>query len=255
MAGDFRPVDHSRPFLEDIRERAQRFHPYPQKLVEQFEELDRALFVPEELREQFIGDVYTNKGCAGLLSQPWVIFKMVAFLYLKGHEVVYEGGTGTGYQTAILARLCKHVYSVEMNPERVAFAKDRLEKLGITNVTIVIGDAAAGLPEYGPYDRMIFGCAFSQSQVDKHLLRQMADKQSRLIAPTGTYQQERVVGDLLQVDKRQGQVTQQVLNAFAGTLYFVPLVSPRPIGWTWQKDRFVPSDQIHKRKWLFWRAS
>nr|BBH91752.1 protein-L-isoaspartate O-methyltransferase [Thermosporothrix sp. COM3] len=251
---DFVPIDHTRPFMDIIRERAQRIHPYPEKLVTLFESIDRAHFVPEELRD-FLPDVHTNKGCAGLLSQPLVIFKMVAFLYLKGNEIVFEGGTGTGYQTAILARMCKHVYSVERDPKRVTFAKDRLEKLGIENVTILEGDAAEGLPQYAPFDRMIFGCAFSQDHIEQDLLNQIAEK-SRLLAPTGVYDDGRVYGDLLRVDKKQGRVAQKVLDTFAHTLYFVPLVSPRPVGWTWQKDRYVPSSQASQRKWWqFWRVS
>ncbi|WP_111326795.1 hypothetical protein [Thermosporothrix hazakensis] len=57
------------------------------------------------------------------------------------------------------------------------------------------------------------------------------------------------------VEKRRGEVKQEVINAFANTLYFVPLVSPCPVGWTWQKDRSVPSSQARQRKWWqFWQA-
>ena len=89
MMTNFRPVDHTRPFLDIVREFAQQFKPYPEKLVKLFEEIDRAHFVPEELSD-FLPDVSTNKGRAGLLSQPGVIFKMVALLFLKGHEVVCQ---------------------------------------------------------------------------------------------------------------------------------------------------------------------
>lgn len=255
MPDGFHVTDHSRPFIDIVKERATRFHPYPEKLVRLFEEIDRGHFIPPHL-EHIRDRISTNSGWNGLLSQPGVIFKMCALLYLKGYETIFEGGTGVGYQTAILARMCRHVYSVEMDAGRVAFAKDRLAKLGIENVTIVQGDAAAGLPQYAPFDRMIFGCAFSQPQVDETLLSQMAERQSRLLAPAGVYQDERVYGDLLQVDKREGRVEQKMLDAFAGTLYFVPLISPKPYGWTWVKDRFVPSSQVHQRKWWqIWRAS
>nr|BBH90103.1 protein-L-isoaspartate O-methyltransferase [Thermosporothrix sp. COM3]BBH90168.1 protein-L-isoaspartate O-methyltransferase [Thermosporothrix sp. COM3]BBH90233.1 protein-L-isoaspartate O-methyltransferase [Thermosporothrix sp. COM3] len=255
MPPQFIRIDHDRPFLDIIKESAKQFHPYPEKLVKLFEEIDRAHFVPEELSD-FLPYVYTDRGRAGLLSQPWVIFRMCALLFLTGKETVFEGGTGTGYQTAIMARLCKHVYSVERDPKRVEFAKDRLAKLGIENVTIMQGDAAEGLPHSAPFDRMIFGCAFSQDHVEQDLLDQMAEQQSRLIAPTGQYRDGRVYGDILRVEKRRGEVKQEVINAFANTLYFVPLVSPRPVGWTWQKDRYVPSSQVHQRKWWqFWRVS
>lgn len=234
-------IDHSRPYMEIIKDLAQNFHEYPQRVVEQFERLDRALFVPEELRERFLDRVHTDAGCAGLLSEPGVIFDMVAYLYLKGDEVVFEGGTGVGYQTAILARLARHVVTVELNRERMKAAKARLDKLGINNVTFLYGDAAYGAPQFGPYDRMIFGAA-SSGLVDQFLIDQMAPR-CRLLIPTGAYDPERrmVVGDLLQVDKRNGSVVQRINPNYGGTLAFVPLVSPRPIGWTHTNTGYVPS--------------
>lgn len=234
-------IDHTRPFLAIIRERAQRFHPYPQSLVEQFETIARAFFIPDALRETFLDRVHTDEGCAGLLSQPGVIFEMVASLFLKGQEKVFEGGTGTGYQTAILARLAKHVYTVELDRSRFEAAKERLASLGINNVTLVHGDAAEGLPQYAPFDRMIFGAAI-HDEIDEYLTQQMAPR-SRLVVPTGTYDHEmgRVVGDLLQVDKRDGKVTQKINPVYNGTLFFVPLVSPRRIGWTRWRDSYLPS--------------
>lgn len=143
--------------------------------------------------------------------------------------------------------MCKHVYSVEVDPERVAFARERLAQLGIENVTIVQGDAAAGLPEHAPFDRMIYGCAI-HDQVDQHLIDQLAEN-GGMFVPTGTFNPERrvVVGDLLSVRKRNGEVTQQVKNTFGGTLYFVPLISRRPIGWMPTADGgVVPTSSIAK---------
>jgi protein-L-isoaspartate(D-aspartate) O-methyltransferase len=234
-------LDPTRPFLEVIKERAEHFHPYPQRLVEQFESIPRALFVPEALKERFLDRVHTDDGCAGLLSQPSLIFDMIAFLFLKGKERIFEGGTGTGYQTAILANLCQHVYTVERNRKRLEASKERLATLGISNVTFVHGDAADGLPQYAPFDRMIFGAAI-HGEVEQHLLDQMASL-CRLIVPTGTYDPKmgRVMGDFLQVDKRDGQVTQKINPICNGTLFFVPLVSPHGMGWTLVNGDYVPS--------------
>jgi protein-L-isoaspartate(D-aspartate) O-methyltransferase len=244
-------IDHTRPFLEIIKERAQRFHPYPQHLVEQFETLPREAFVPEALRATFLDRVHTDAGCAGLLSQPNVIFFMVAYLFLKGNERIFEGGTGTGYQTAILANLCKHVYTVERDRKRLEAAKERLANLGISNVTFVHGDAADGLPQYAPFDRMIFGAAI-HGEVEPHLLDQMAPL-CRLVVPTGSYDRERrrVVGDLLQVDKKDGQVTQKINPIFNGTLFFVPLVSSHGMGWTLVKGDYVPSTLTQQKRRRF----
>src|SRR5579859_723177 len=206
MMRDIQPevqdTDHSRPFLDIIRERAGQFRSYPHRHVEQFETIPRELFVPESLRDAFLERVQTNAGCAGLLSQPGVIFAMVAALHLNGNETVFEGGTGTGYQTAILARLVSHIYTVERDLSRLEEAKARLAHLGITNVTFVHGDAADGLPEAAPFDRMIFGASI-HGLVDQHLIDQMASPRSRLVVPTGTYDahERMVVGDLLICDK------------------------------------------------------
>jgi protein-L-isoaspartate(D-aspartate) O-methyltransferase len=246
--------DPTRPFLEVIAEQAQGFHPYPQRLVEQFETIPRALFVPEVWRTVFLDRVHLDVGYGGLLSQPGLIFDMVACLHLKGNETVFEGGTGTGYQTAILAHMCSHVYTIERDRTRLEDAQERLAQFGITNVTFVHGDAAEGLPQYAPFDRMIFGAAI-HGEVDQHLTEQMATR-SRLIVPSGTYDQERgmIVGDLLLCDKKAGEVTQKINPIFNGTLSFVPLISPRPIGWTALKAGYVPSGQHpERRRWsLAW---
>jgi protein-L-isoaspartate(D-aspartate) O-methyltransferase len=247
-------LDHSKPFLEIIDELAQRVKPYPQRLVEQFETLPRELFVPELFREEFGDRVQSDAGYGGLLSQPSVIFCMLAALFLKGSECVFEAGTGTGYQTAILAHLASHVYTVERDRSRLEAAQERLAHLAITNVTFVHGDAAYGLPQYAPFDRMIFGAAI-HATVDKHLIDQMATR-SRLIVPTGIYDHERgmITGDLLQCDKKDGKVTQKINPIFHGTLSFVPLVSPRPIGWTVCKDGYTPTREHleRTRRRLLW---
>jgi protein-L-isoaspartate(D-aspartate) O-methyltransferase len=238
-------IDHTRPFLEIIKERAQRFHPYPQRLVELFETVPRAFFVPDELQE-FLEQVETDEGCGGLLSQPGVIFSMVAYLFLKGTEQVLEGGTGTGYQTALLARLAKHVVTVEVDRERMGAAKARLDSLGITNVTFIHGDAAYGAPQFAPFNRMIFGAAIHGETIDRHLVDQMAPK-SRLLVPTGKYDDGRrtVVGDLLQCDKNaDGRIVQKMYPVYGGTLSFVPLISARSIGWTVLKGTCVPSTPL-----------
>jgi protein-L-isoaspartate(D-aspartate) O-methyltransferase len=231
-------IDPTQPFLKVIEERAQRFHPYPQRLLEQFRTIPRRMFVPDEFLDRVDQDV----GYQQLLTQPSVMFYMLGYLFLKGNERIFEGGTGTGYQTAILARLAKHVYTVELDKERLEAARERLARLGITNVTFVHGDAAEGLPQYAPFDRMIFGAAI-HGKIDQSLTNQMAPR-SRLLAPTGEYipQQSRVVGDLLVCNKdAQGIVKQEINPIFNGTLFFAPLISRRSIGWTALKDGYVPS--------------
>jgi protein-L-isoaspartate(D-aspartate) O-methyltransferase len=179
---------------------------------------------------------------------------MLIALHLEGPERVFEAGTGTGYQTAIMARLSSHVYTVERDYQRIQEAKARLERLGITNVTFIHGDAAYGLPQHAPFDRLIFGCAI-HGYVDQHLIDQMAAPRSRLIAPGGTFDHKEgmIIGDLLICDKRGEEVTQKVTTAFRGTLSFVPLLSSRSIGWTARPDGYFPSSQLSKRRIFPWQ--
>lgn len=237
-------LDYTKPFLDVIHELAQKVKSDPHSIVEQFETLSREDFLPDIYREAFCSRIQQDEGYAGLLSQPSVIFCMLVALSLKGSENVFEGGTGTGYQTAILARLCAHVYTVERDRSRVAEAKKRLDSLGITNVTFIHGDAAYGAPPFAPFDRMIFGAAVHDG-VDQHLIDQMAT-QCRLIIPIGKYDHERgtIVGDLLQCDKKNGVTTQKILPVFHGTLFFTPLISPRRIGWTALPNGYVPSTPL-----------
>lgn len=244
-------LDYTRPFLEVIHELASTIQPYPQRLVDAFEQIPRADFLPEEYREAFGNRIHNDEGYAGLLSQPSVIFCMLAALSLKGREKVFEGGTGTGYQTALLAQLSDHVYSVEIDQARMEAARARLAHLGISNVTLIHGDAAIGLPQYAPFDRMIFGAAI-HGEVDQLLIKQMAAR-CRLVIPTGEYDPEkkRIVGDLLQCDQKNGTITQKINPVFHGSLFFAPLVTPRSIGWSQVDDAYLPSMPISRKRWRF----
>ena len=93
------------------------------------------------------------------ISQPLMVATMTQALQLRGEERVLEIGTGSGYQTAILARLAGHVYSVERIQQLACTAFKRVSKLGVGNVTIYVGDGSLGWPEQAPYDRIIVTAA------------------------------------------------------------------------------------------------
>ena len=93
------------------------------------------------------------------ISQPLMVATMTQALQLRGEERVLEIGTGSGYQTAILARLAGHVYSVERIQQLACTALKRVSKLGVGNVTIYIGDGSPGWPEQAPYDRILVTAA------------------------------------------------------------------------------------------------
>jgi len=93
------------------------------------------------------------------ISQPLMVATMTQALQLRGDERVLEIGTGSGYQTALLARLAGHVYSVERIQQLACEAVKRVSKLGLENVTIYIGDGSLGWPQQAPYDRIIVTAA------------------------------------------------------------------------------------------------
>ena len=93
------------------------------------------------------------------ISQPLMVATMTQALQLRGDERVLEISTGSGYQTALLARLARHVYSVERIQQLACQAVKRMSKLGLENVTIYIGDGSLGWPQQAPYDRIIVTAA------------------------------------------------------------------------------------------------
>lgn len=105
------------------------------------------------------------------ISQPLMVATMTQALQLRGEERVLEIGTGSGYQTAILARLAGHVYSVERIQQLACGALKRMSKLGRENVTIYVGDGSLGWPDQAPYDRIIVTAA--APEVPAHLFTQL----------------------------------------------------------------------------------
>ena len=125
----------------------------------------RVLSVMLEIpREKFVlkrdlNDAYADSplgiDCNQTISQPYMVALMTECLNLMGDEKVLEIGTGSGYQTAILARLCKEVYSIERHSLLAEQAQARLKEMGFENVKIMVGDGTCGWKEYAPYEGII----------------------------------------------------------------------------------------------------
>jgi len=146
-------------------------------------ELPRALFVPAPLRDEADADRPLPIGCGQTISQPFVVAYMTERLALRGFERVLEVGTGSGYQTAVLARLAAEVYSIEIVLELAARARAILEdEIGLTNVHLRTGDGAEGWPEAAPFDRIVVTAA--APEVPPALVAQLAPG-GRMILPVG----------------------------------------------------------------------
>ncbi len=144
----------------------------------------RHLFVDETLQEKAYGDFPLPIGAGQTISQPYMVARMTESLHLQGHERVLEVGTGSGYQTAILAELAAHVYTVERLPELSSRAHATLTFLGYTNVSVRVGDGTLGWEEEAPFDAILVTAA--SPGIPPPLSAQLAEK-GRLVIPLGRF--------------------------------------------------------------------
>jgi len=155
-------------------------------------EVPRHLFVPEALRRSAYEDHPLPIGHGQTISQPYIVAAMTEMLDPKPEHRVLEIGTGSGYQAAVLARLVRHVYTIEIVEPLGRQAQERLAALGYRNVTVRIGDGYEGWPEEAPFDRIMLTAA--PPDVPQKLIEQLRNG-GRLVAPVGTGWQELVVID------------------------------------------------------------
>ncbi|MBI4354013.1 MAG: protein-L-isoaspartate(D-aspartate) O-methyltransferase [Candidatus Omnitrophica bacterium] len=152
------------------------------RLLCAFLKIPRHLFVPPAFHHEAYADHPIPIGAGQTISQPYIAALMTQVLRLQGHERVLEIGTGSGYQTAVLAELCLEVYSVECLPELADQAKRRLETLGCLNVHARVANGSPGWEERAPYDGIMVAAA--APRVPPPLLDQLADF-GRLVIPLG----------------------------------------------------------------------
>lgn len=152
------------------------------RVLEVFYKVPRHRFVPQEVINTAYADFPLPIGNAQTISQPYIVALMTESLDLSGNEKVLEIGTGSGYQTAILAELGKEIYSVERFDDLSEKAKRLLEELGYTNIKVRVGDGTLGWQEAAPFDRIIITAA--TSIVPLPLIEQLKEE-GKLILPLG----------------------------------------------------------------------
>jgi protein-L-isoaspartate(D-aspartate) O-methyltransferase len=138
--------------------------------------------VPDLFRERSFEDSALPIACGQTISQPFIVGLMTQALRLEPRSRVLEIGTGSGYQTAVLARLARFVYSIERYRTLLAEAEERIKTLGLVNVFTRFGDGGEGWPEQAPFDRILVTAAASDEP--KVLLRQLKPN-GVLVAPIG----------------------------------------------------------------------
>src|SRR5438552_12066867 len=155
-----------------------------QAILRTMEEVPREMFVTPADRSHAYRDSALGIACGQTISQPFVVAYMTEQLQLQKHHRVLEIGTGSGYQAAILSRLCGHVLTVERYRTLAESARARLEKLGCDNVEVMFGDGFEIPASAGKFDRIIVTAAMEQIPES---LTQRLEPAGVLIAPVGPH--------------------------------------------------------------------
>jgi protein-L-isoaspartate(D-aspartate) O-methyltransferase len=187
-------------------------------------EVPRHLFVRDHLKTQAYGDHALPIGEAQTISQPYVVARMTEMLDVGPEHKVLEIGTGTGYQTAILARLARWVYSLERISELAHQAIRRMRQLGIVNVKIQAFDGTVGWSEVAPFDRILVTAGAPTAP--RPLLDQLAPR-GKLLVPEGDRHSQRLV--------LYEKIASRVRRLEGEGVAFVPLVGRH--GWEVEKPK------------------
>jgi len=180
--------------------------------------LPRHQFIPQALGEAAYADYPLPIGEGQTISQPYIVALMTQALSLTGKEKVLEIGTGSGYQTAILAELAETVFTIERSSFLAHVAQERLRNMGYHNIHFAVGDGTLGLPEKAPFDRIL--ATGSLPHIPQGLIDQLTED-GILVLPVGN----RLLQNLLRVKRSGPTHTQQDL----GGCRFVPLIGEE--GW------------------------
>jgi protein-L-isoaspartate(D-aspartate) O-methyltransferase len=150
----------------------------------------RHLFVSPHLHNQAYADFALPIGWDQTISQPWVVARMTELMEIEADHTVLEVGTGSGYQTAVLARLARWVTSLERIPELARQAIERMRRLDVVNVKIVAFDGSSGWSQGAPYDRILVTAGAPVAP--QPLLEQLAEG-GRLLVPEGDRETQRLM--------------------------------------------------------------
>jgi protein-L-isoaspartate(D-aspartate) O-methyltransferase len=184
-----------------------------------FDQTPRHLFVPSGVRHRAYEDSALPIGNGQTISQPSVHARYLQELQLTGRERVLEVGTGSGYQTVLLSHLAEQVFSIERVPVLLDRARDIIQKLGVRNVSLLMGDGTLGWRDYGPYDAILVSAA--APRVPSPLAEQLAEG-GKILIPLGSREEQ-----VLTVCTRRGT---ELDRRDIAPVRFVPLLGAH--GWS-----------------------
>jgi protein-L-isoaspartate(D-aspartate) O-methyltransferase len=193
-----------------------------ERVLEAMARVPRHEFVAEEYREQAYEDHPVPIGEGQTLSQPYIVAIMLEALALQSSDKVLEVGTGSGYQTALLAELAREVYSIERHAALAQSAENVLHQLGYRDVKVMVGDGSQGWADESPFDAIIVSAA--APRIPPALFEQLREA-GRMIVPVGPAHAQ----ELQLVRKVDGRA---VVTSLEGCR-FVPLIGGQgyPDGW------------------------
>ena len=187
-------------------------------VLEAMSRVPRHLFAQESLRHRAYGDYPLPIGENQTLSQPYIVASMTAALSLKGEERVLEIGTGSGYQTAVVAELARQVFTIERLNNLSRKAQKILEGLNYMNIVFKMFDGTYGWPDQALFDAILVTA--SAKEIPESLIKQLGEG-GRLVAPTGDADEQKLVV----LTKNGSRVSRREL----GACKFVPLIGK--YGW------------------------
>lgn len=203
-------IDRQRMVEIQLRDRGIR----DQRLLDAMATVPRHEFVEARYLDQAYADRPLPIGAGQTISQPYIVALMLELLHLGPTSKVLEIGTGSGYQTALLAKLAGRVYSMERHSELAQQAAESLSRLGLTNISVVTGDGSCGLAEHAPYEAIVVAAA--AAEVPPALFEQL-NEGGRMIIPVGPPEAQ----ELQFVRKLGGKALTTVMEGCR----FVPLIS------------------------------
>lgn len=184
-----------------------------QRVLDAVRRVKRHLFVDQKYWDRAYDDTPLAIPCSQTISQPYMVALMTQLIQPSPDKTVLEIGTGSGYQTAILAETCRWVFSVERHPELASQTELLLRQLGYHNIEINVGDGSLGWPEKAPFDAIIVTAA--APEIPERLVEQLVDK-GKLVIPVGSqYRQQ------LQLVLKRGD--SYITKTICGCV-FVPLI-------------------------------
>ena len=210
-----------------------------ERVLGALERIPRERFVPTTFQEHAYDNTALPIGHGQTVSQPLIVAMMTAALDLNHRSKVLEIGTGSGYQTAVLARLARRVYSIERHPALLSDAEARLKELRVRNVETLAGDGSLGWPDHAPFDRIIVTAAADEA-VPPALIEQLGPGGIMVVPVAASAIDQRL---MRLARARDGAIE----SADLGAVRFVPLVSehddgdrPRPLSKTIARLRRRP---------------